>query len=160
MSGVRFVPVDAENRGRVNVFLIEHWFATDMIIRGVRVDMTKAAGVLALEGDEIAGLMMYGIDGTDCEILSLDSLRPNTGLGTALIGEAEKIARQNGCTRLKLITTNDNIHALRLYQRRGFDMAHLYRNALDVSRRIKPSIPLIGENGIPLRHEIEFEKML
>ena len=39
-------------------------------------------------------------------------------------------------------------------------MARLYRNALEVSRRMKPSIPLIGENDIPLRHEIEFEKML
>lgn len=160
VNGVRFVPVDAENRVRVNAFLMEHWFATDMIIRGVRVDMTKAQGIVALENDEIAGLMMYGIDGADCEILSLDSLCPNTGLGTALIGEAEKIARQNGCTRLKLITTNDNIHALRFYQKRGFDMARLYRNALEVSRRMKPSIPLIGENDIPLRHEIEFEKML
>ena len=39
-------------------------------------------------------------------------------------------------------------------------MARLYRNALDVSRRLKPEIPLVGEHGIPLRHEIEFEMIL
>ena len=36
-------------------------------------------------------------------------------------------------------------------------MVHLFRNALDTSRKIKPEIPLIGENSIPLRHETEFE---
>lgn len=56
-----------------------------------------------------------------------------------------------------LITTNDNINAIRFYQKRGFDMAHLFRNAMDISRKLKPEIPLIGENSIPLRHEIEFE---
>lgn len=39
-------------------------------------------------------------------------------------------------------------------------MARLHRNALDLSRKLKPEIPLIGENGIPMRHEIEFEKVL
>ena len=70
------------------------------------------------------------------------------------------IATARGCRQLMLITTNDNIHALRFYQRRGFDMARLYRNALQRSRQMKPSIPLIGEDGIPPRHEIEFEMIL
>lgn len=56
--------------------------------------------------------------------------------------------------------TNDNIDAIRFYQKRGFDMARLYRNALEVSRSLKPSIPVIGDYGIPLRHEIEFEMIL
>lgn len=36
-------------------------------------------------------------------------------------------------------------------------MVRLYHNALNISRKMKPEIPLIGENSIPLRHEIEFE---
>jgi hypothetical protein len=36
-------------------------------------------------------------------------------------------------------------------------MARIYRNAMDVSRKRKPFIPLTGMDGIPLRHEIEFE---
>ena len=55
-----------------------------------------------------------------------------------------------------MITTNDNIQAIRFYQRCGFDMAHLYHNALNLSRKLKPEIPFIGANGIPLMHEIEF----
>lgn len=62
--------------------------------------------------------------------------------------------------KIILVTTNDNINAIRFYQKTGFDMAHLFRNALDISRKLKPEIPLIGENVIPLRHEIEFELLL
>ena len=64
------------------------------------------------------------------------------------------------CKRIVLVTTNDNINAIRFYQKRGFDMVCLYHNAMDVSRKLKPEIPLIGENGIPLRHELEFEMIL
>jgi hypothetical protein len=39
-------------------------------------------------------------------------------------------------------------------------MACLYHNALDISRKIKPEIPLIGDHSIPLRHEIEFELLI
>lgn len=49
---------------------------------------------------------------------------------------------------------------MRFYHRRGFDMAALYRNALEKSRILKPLIPLTGDDGIPLRHEIEFEYVI
>lgn len=58
------------------------------------------------------------------------------------------------------LTTNDNINAIRFYQKRGFDMARFYHNALNVSRKLKSQIPIIGDNGIPLQHEIEFEYCL
>jgi hypothetical protein len=59
-----------------------------------------------------------------------------------------------------LITSNDNIRALRFYQRRGWDMVALYRNAVDESRKLKPEIPQRGDHDIPVRHEIEFELLL
>ncbi len=65
-------------------------------------------------------------------------------------------ARAAGCRKVKLITTNDNIRAIRFYQKRGFDMARLYHNAMEVSRKLKPAIPETGLEGIPLKHEIEF----
>jgi hypothetical protein len=55
------------------------------------------------------------------------------------------------------MTTNDNLRALRFYQRRGLRLAALYPGAVEESRRLKPSIPLIGENGIPIRDELELE---
>ncbi|MGW8250920.1 MAG: GNAT family N-acetyltransferase, partial [Anaerolineales bacterium] len=59
-----------------------------------------------------------------------------------------------------LITTNDNLPALRFYQKRGFHLVALYPNALAESRRLKPEIPFKGLDGIPLRDEIELEMLI
>ena len=91
------------------------------------------------------------------EILSLDSLQENQGIGSKLVQNVIHEAKERKLQKIVLITTNDNINAIRFYQKRGFDMVHLFHNAMDVSRKLKPEIPLIGENSIPLRHEIEFE---
>ena len=91
------------------------------------------------------------------EILSLDSLQENQGIGSKLVQKIIYEAKERKLQKIVLITTNDNINAIRFYQKRGFDMVHLFHNAMDVSRKLKPEIPLIGENSIPLRHEIEFE---
>ncbi|WP_455620171.1 GNAT family N-acetyltransferase [Eisenbergiella sp.] len=93
-------------------------------------------------------------------IPSLDSLTEGKGIASSLIEKMIAAARQKHCKKAIVITTNDNINAIRFYQKRGFDMVKLYHNALDASRRLKPQIPLIGENGIPLQHEIEFEYIL
>lgn len=48
-------------------------------------------------------------------------------------------------------------NAIRFYQKRGFDMIKIHHNAVDVARKLKPSIPILGDFGIPIKHEIEFE---
>ena len=155
-----FEAICPENRERINRFIEEHWFTTTMVVRGREIDMTRVDGVAAMDGGEIVGLATFLFHDGLCEIVSLDSLRENQGIGTALLTQALAQARQRGCAKAVLITANDNLRAMGFYQKRGFDMVALYRNALDVSRRLKPEIPAIGENGIPLRHEIEFEKEL
>ena len=149
-----FEAICPENCERINRFIEEHWFTTTMVVRGREIDMTR------VDGGEIVGLATFLFYDGLCEIVSLDSLRENQGIGTALLTRVLAQARQRGCAKAVLITTNDNLRAMGFYQKRGFDMVALYRNALDVSRRLKPEIPAIGENGIPLRHEIEFEKEL
>ena len=69
-------------------------------------------------------------------------------------------AREAGCTRLWLITTNDNLDALQFYQRRSFRIAAVHSNAAEQTRRLKPTIPLVGDHGIPIRDEIELERLL
>jgi hypothetical protein len=54
------------------------------------------------------------------------------------------------------VTTNDNLRALRFYQRRLRPLA-VHRDAIARSRALKPSIPEVGVDGIPLRHELELE---
>ena len=155
-----FEAICPENRERINRFIEEHWFTTTMVVRGREIDMTRVDGVAAMDGGEIVGLATFLFYDGLCEIVSLDGLRENQGIGTALLTRVLAQARQHGCAKAVLITANDNLRAMGFYQKRGFDMVALYRNAVDVSRRLKPEIPAIGENGIPLRHEIEFEKEL
>jgi hypothetical protein len=54
------------------------------------------------------------------------------------------------------VTTNDNVNALRFYQRRGFRLSELRAGAVDEARRQrKPSIAPVADNGIPIRDELE-----
>jgi GNAT superfamily N-acetyltransferase len=114
--------------------------------------------LIAEENGRIVGALSYVVDGACCEVLTLHAEFRRRGVGTALLAEAKRVATQAGCTRLWVITTNDNIDALRFYQRRGFRLAALHRGAVDESRvRLKPEIPEIGDYRIPLRDELELE---
>lgn len=106
------------------------------------------------------GLATYRVEGTDCELTTLDSMREGRGVGTALIRAVEEEARRRGCRRVWLITTNDNTRALRFYQRLGYRIAALHPGAMEEARRLKPQIPLLGADGIPIRDEIELERSL
>ena len=149
--------INSRNRNLINAFIKQHWYTTTMIIRGKEVDMTKAEGFFFGEEKNIIGLITYIVYNDILEITSLDSLQENQGMRSKLVEAVIHEAMERKCQKIVLITTNDNINAIKFYQKRGFDMAHLFRNALDISRKLKPEIPLIGENSIPLRHEIEFE---
>lgn len=148
------------NRALINQFLAQHWFTTTMVVRGKEIDMTKVDGFYLAEEETILGLVTYVVSDGVLEIVSLDSLQESRGIGTALLDAAVQEAGKQGCSKVVLITTNDNVDAMRFYQKRGFDMARFFRNAMDRSRQLKPEIPLIGEHGIALRHEIEFERVL
>jgi Acetyltransferase (GNAT) family len=111
------------------------------------------------DGQHLLGLLTYVVDGDRCEVLTLHAAEQWRGAGTALIQEVERVAVAAGCRDLWLITTNDNVDALRFYQRRGFRLAALHPGAVDRSRgTVKPEIPEIGDYGIPLRDELELHK--
>ena len=61
---------------------------------------------------------------------------------------------------LRVTTTNDNLNALRFYQRRGFRITAVRPGAVDEARRTKPSISTSGEDGIPIHDEIELERQV
>jgi GNAT superfamily N-acetyltransferase len=128
---------------------------------GQLVHPIECPALLAEARGRLAGILTYIIDGEECEILTLHSAERWRRVGTTLIEAVERLARDRGCRRLWLITTNDNIDALRFYQRRGFRLAALYPGAVGNSRvGLKPEIPEMGEYGIPLRDELELEKAL
>ncbi|MDQ2692154.1 MAG: GNAT family N-acetyltransferase [Chloroflexota bacterium] len=142
---------------RLRQFWIDHWGGEEMVTRGTVYRPEQLEGIVVEEGEDWIGLLTFFIKDNECEVTSLDSLREGQGIGSALIDKALNEARARGCRRLILITTNDNLNALGFYQRRGFEIVTLYRGAIHESRKIKPGIPLIGMNNIPLRDEIELE---
>ena len=152
--------IDPACRELADELIISRWFSLKMAVHGKEYDLHWADGFIALLDDAAAGVVTYHIMENSMEILSLDSLRENRGTGTALLNAAIREARERNCSRIMLITTNDNTNALRFYQKRGFDMAKIYRYALIEARKLKPSIPDIGMDGIPLKHEIELEMYL
>jgi GNAT superfamily N-acetyltransferase len=87
------------------------------------------------------------------ELVAINAFERSRGIGTALI--AAVVATLQGFDALRLTTTNDNLDALRFYQRRGFCLSALRPGAVDEARGLKPSIPVVGDYGIALRDEID-----
>jgi ribosomal protein S18 acetylase RimI-like enzyme len=128
---------------------------------GELVDATLHPAIVAEGSNGVLGVLTYVLDGDRCEVLTLHASERRRGVGTALLQEVERISAEAGCRRLWLITTNDNVDALRFYQRRGFRIVALHQGAVDRSREtLKPEIPEVGEYGIQVRDEIELEKDL
>jgi ribosomal protein S18 acetylase RimI-like enzyme len=150
----------SEDLPRLRQFWTEHWGGEIMITRGNIYRPEQLEGFVIDDGAEWIGLLTFIIKDSELEVTSLDSLREGQGVGSILLNQVIQEARARDCSRIFLITTNDNLSALGFYQKRGFELVTLYRGAIDESRKIKPSISLIGMNNIPLRDEIELEKKL
>jgi GNAT superfamily N-acetyltransferase len=160
MRGFVIKPLTPEHRDWATSLICDHWGSPIVVTRGKGHDTRKLKGFVAVSGREPVGLLTYRVGAGQCEIVSLDSLMEGIGVGSALIEAVNAVALRRGCRRLWLITTNDNLDALRFYQKRGFHLVAVHRDALRESRRLKPSLPEIGIDGIPLRDEIELEILL
>ena len=157
MSEFPIRAIETSDRNWVSAFVKSHWGSEIVVAKGRVIRPAELDGFAAFKGKEPLGLLTYRIDGQDCEIVTIDSTAEGAGIGTALIEAAKKVAKTKGCNRLWLITTNDNLDALRFYQKRGFRLIALYPNALEASRKLKPHISLKGANDIPIRDELELE---
>jgi ribosomal protein S18 acetylase RimI-like enzyme len=127
---------------------------------GELVDFAQLPTLVAESDGDPVGLLTYQANGDDWEVVTIDAMRQGIGAGAALLTAVAELARAAHAHRVWLITTNDNTHALRFYQRNGFDIVAVHRNAGYRARQLKPSIPLIGNDGIPIRHELELELIL
>ena len=160
MERFGIVDLSSEYRQWAIGLIKDHWGATVVVTRGRVHDTSDLPGFVALARDEPEGLATYRIDGEECELVTLDSLMEGIGIGSALVDSVAQAARRKGCRRLWLITTNDNLDAIHFYQKRGFHLVAVHRDALEETRRLKPELPLTGIDGIPLRDEIELELLL
>ncbi|MFZ2013638.1 MAG: GNAT family N-acetyltransferase [Nocardioides sp.] len=157
---MKLEPGRPADRSAVEAFLAEH-NALRVARRGELVSSLDHPTLLAKGDDDLVGVATYVIDAGECELLTLHAHRQFQGIGTALVDAVEQFARQAGCARVWLVTTNDNVDALRFYQRRGFGLCAVRPQAVTWSRQtLKPEIPTTGSYGIELRDELELAKDL
>ena len=149
-----------EDRAWIERHLSRSWGSASVVTRGVAHDAASLPALMAVRGGEIVGLATFRLADGDCELITLDALRQGEGIGSSLLARVTEEAGRHGCRRLWLITTNDNLGAIRFYQRRGMRLVAIHSGAVDEARRIKPTIPLIGEHGIAIHDELEFELVL
>jgi len=135
----------------------QHWGDEMVVAHSVIYCPVELPGFIAESDGNLIGLATYSISGKECELVSIATEITGNGIGKALVLAVRLMALETGCRRLWLITTNDNLDALGFYQKIGFHLVAVHRAAVTESRKVKPSIPLIGEHGIPLRDEIELE---
>jgi ribosomal protein S18 acetylase RimI-like enzyme len=152
---VRIPDAVATDQVWVRELLVSRWGATSVVSREVVHEADRLPALVAEDPGPV-GLLTYAVHDGDLEVVTLDAVSQDVGVGTALVAAVRRRAADLGCGRLWLITTNDNVRALRFYQRRGLRVVKVHTGAVDRARAtIKPSIPLVGDNGIEIHDEIE-----
>jgi GNAT superfamily N-acetyltransferase len=132
-----------------------------LVSHGELIEDASSLDGFAVEHDgRPVGCALLNVVDNVAELVALVTTYRGAGAGTALLEAVVARARQEHWTRLWLITSNDNIDAIRMYQRAGWDWVDFRRDAITRARALKPEIPAKGNHGIPVRHEIEFEAPL
>ena len=136
------------------------WRGTEVARKGELINALELDGFAALDDLQPVGLLTYAVVGDELEVVTLQAEREGEGIGQALMDAARDRAEKLGLRRMWLVTTNNNVRAIRFYLRWGMDLAALHRDAVARSRLVKPSIPLTDVDGVAIRHELEFELVL
>jgi hypothetical protein len=133
------------------------WGSDRIISKGTIFNVSDLAGYVAVENNRIVGVGLYSVNSNECEIVLIESYVHSVGIGSTLLKKIIGISKTNDCKRIFLITTNDNIDALKFYQKSGMTIKGMYCDSIKDERKLKPEIPLTGKYGIPIRDEIELE---
>lgn len=144
----------------VSGLVVRYFGSVDVVSRGVQHDALRLPGLMATEDGGPVGLLLYQIVQDACEVVIIAAATPRRGVGKALLQAACQVAQHAGCTRLWLVTSNDNRRAQAFYQAQGMRLVAIHHGAITQARVLKPEIPWLGENGIPLEDEIEYELVL
>ncbi|MGH3246529.1 MAG: GNAT family N-acetyltransferase [Trebonia sp.] len=148
-------PLEERDRPTVEWLTTQLWGAPEVAVHDGAFYPATLPGFIAERGGRIAGLVTFEVQRDSLEIATINALDLYQGIGTLLIEAVRAEAKRLGCHQVTLTTTNDNIGALRFYQRRGFRLAAVRPGAVDRTRQRKPEIPRTGDFGIPLRDEID-----
>jgi ribosomal protein S18 acetylase RimI-like enzyme len=153
-------PVRDDDREWIRKLIRDRWEDDTVVANGTVYHPAELDGFVARQGEEVVGLATYRIDQGACEIVTIDALVEGRGIGGSLIEAVHERAHRAGCARLWVITTNDNERAQAFYDKVGFRVAAVREGAANESRKLKPSIPLVGRSGIAITDEIEYDRRI
>ena len=156
----RITPVTKDDSVWIKNFMTCNWGGEPLVIRSKKFFPSELPGLLVRDGENILGFLFYIIENAECEIIVFEIFEKFHGIGTAVLNELIQLAKAHRCQRIFLMTTNDNLDALRFYQRRGFHICRIHIDSITQSRKLKPTIGLVGDYNIPLRDEIDLEMIL
>jgi ribosomal protein S18 acetylase RimI-like enzyme len=152
-------PLGDGDRSWAGDFIRERWGGEIVVGHGVVFRPATLPGLVVTDdAGDVVGLLTYSIDGDACEIVTIDAVVECRGYGSLLLEAVSHVAREAGCSRLWLITTNDNVRAIGFYRAHGFVVVAIREGAIEESRKLKASIPLVNDHGVPIRDEIEMER--
>jgi ribosomal protein S18 acetylase RimI-like enzyme len=158
---IRVRPIERGDRPWLIRRLEEAFGGVTVARKGVLIDASVLPGFVATDGcGRLVGLLTHDAAHGEREVVAIISTEEGRGIGRALMDAVRDHAVAAGCRRLWLVTTNDNTRALRFYQLWGMDLCAFYHHGARRSRRVKPSLPERGADGIRLEHELEFELLL
>ena len=151
-------PVTPADREWIADLVIASFGSVRVVSHGELVEDASLLDGFAVEHDgRPVGCALVNVVGKQAELVVLATNYRGAGAGTSLLEAVVERAKEEGWTRLWLITSNDNTDAIRMYQRAGWDWVDFRRDGITRARAMKPEIPETGNHGIEVRHEIEFE---
>ena len=103
------------------------------------------------DGEIIGHLQLITGDDAELKSMAVAESRRGTGVGRALVRAALEHCRQNAAKRLLVATAAADIGNLRFYQRQGFRMLRIERDAFVPSTGYPDEILI---DGIPLRDRV------
>ncbi|WP_232735678.1 GNAT family N-acetyltransferase [Alteribacter populi] len=147
--------IEEAHRHELQSFFKAHWGDEEMVYSHGSYICHELDGFVALSDESIVGAVTFQDDQNtkEREIISLNSLIERQGIGNRFMEMVESDAHANRIKTVWLVMTNDNVHALSFYQKRGYQLINIRRHAVNEARQIKPDIPLRADNGIYIQDE-------
>lgn len=157
---IEVVPMEPAHRDWVSGLMTQHFGSDRVLSLGVLHDTRHLPGLVALRDTRPIGFLHAAVTEDTCEIVALVSEVQRIGVARTLINALSSRCASQGVRRVRLVTTNDNLGAQAFCRACGFQHTRTHVGAVDQARALKPEIPRLGDLGIPISDELEFEKIL
>jgi GNAT superfamily N-acetyltransferase len=145
------------DRAALDELLRLRWSDGSIFVRGQLITPPDVEAFGAYHDNKLQGVATWRIEDGSLYLLTMNNITDRRGVGEALLAQMLDLARERKLPHLRVIISNDNVGAFRFYQKRGFRIVAAHVGVVDMMRKMKPSIPEIGSEGIRMRDEIELE---